>query len=352
MTRQKTGLLRKALLFIWILVLSVGPAIMTRAASLPVQEAVSLKKAKKKKLNGVVKIKKTYYYMKNGEPMTSKAGRVVTVKVEKKSKSASGGGSTTPTQPTSTQTQPEAGQAQAASSAQGTEGGQTAADTQTGTSTQSATETDPAKPEFEKIQLFVDSDGTLRKGWHLKNEQLYHTEKKGIIQAGKKVDGVRINKKGWAKANAKNLKKVSKYSLELMAASVAASVAGSAGSRSDKLRRIWNFMSSGGNFYYIRVGEDFDPSSARSRAMNMLKNRGGNCFDFACAFAALCEAVGYDAYVVYGIVASASGGTTTHGWVYLSGVGYFDVEGEFAGWGRGVYGYGNNPYRETGRVHI
>jgi len=200
--------------------------------------------------------------------------------------------------------------------------------------------------------LFVESSGKLTKGWHQLGKKLYYTKAKGIIQIGGKADGLTINAKGYVKATPANVRKVMMDSLDTRSAQVLASIAGSVSGRGAKLQRIWNFMSSRANFGYIRTYETFQPSTARSRALTMLNRRAGNCYDFACGFAALAKAAGYDAYVVYGLCPAAGGGMTTHGWTYLVGAGYFDVEGNWAGWGPGVYGYGSNPYVEQGRVRM
>ena len=253
------------------------------ASANTVHRASSLAKAKKKKLSGITKIKKNYYYLRNGRPVRSKKGKVVR--------------------------------------------------------------------EGERL-LFVESSGQLVKGWHKLGKKLYYSGKMGVIRKGVTVNGIKINQEGYAKATAANVRKVIGDRLAEKSARVAASVAGSVSGRGAKLRAIWNFMSSRSNFRYIRTYETFSPSTARSRALAMLTGRGGNCYDFALAFAALARAIGYDAYMIYGLCPAAGGGMTTHGWTYLRGAGYFDVEANFAGWATGVYGYADNPYVEHGRVKM
>ena len=278
------------LFFLLLLMLCIGSCAMPlRTYAQTVQKASSLKQARKKKLEGITKIKKDYYYLVGGKPLTSREGKVIR---EEKAE------------------------------------------------------------EEEVYRLFVDRDGKLTKGWHQIGHRLYYCREKGIIKEKGKVDGLLIGKYGYVTATKEHLHKVMGGSLEMTSAQIISSIAGSASGKSGKLRAAWNFMSSKGNFGYVRTYETFNPGSARSRALNMLRGRHGNCYDFACAFAALAKAIGYDAYVVYGMCPAAGGGMTTHGWTYLVGAGYFDVEGNWAGWGPGVYGYGSNPYSEHGRVKI
>ena len=286
MTRGGRGgrILRMALLLLILLCMS-SSAIPVRAYAQTVQKASSLKQAKKKRLEGITKIKDRYYYLVNGKPLTSRAGKVV-------------------------------------------------------------------REEEKERRLFVEKDGRLNKGWHQLGHRLYYCQARGVIREKGKVDGLQIGKYGYVTATKEHLRKIMGGSLEITSAQIVASVAGSASGKSGKLRAVWNFMSSKSSFGYLRTYETFSPGTARSRALNMLRNRRGNCYDFACAFAALAKAIGYDAYVVYGLCPAAGGGMTTHGWTYLVGAGYFDVEGNWAGWGPGVYGYGSNPYTEHGRVKI
>ena len=73
----------------------------------------------------------------------------------------------------------------------------------------------------------------------------------------------------------------------------------------------------------------------------MLVSGGGDCYGFACTFAAMAREIGYNPYVVLGRVSGtrdgAADGLTSHGWVIIDGC-YYDPEAQFAGWYRGVYG--------------
>ena len=79
----------------------------------------------------------------------------------------------------------------------------------------------------------------------------------------------------------------------------------------------------------------------RATALNMLSTKSGNCYSFACGFAALTKEIGDRPVVICGRVSGrrdhASDGMTRHSWVQIGGRNY-DPEGQFAGWARGIYG--------------
>ena len=120
-------------------------------------------------------------------------------------------------------------------------------------------------------------------------------------------------------------------------------------SRSQKLERCWNYITSKANISYVRKYDPFAPSQIPVRAESFMKNHCGNCYDFASAFATLANRAGYTAYVVYGMCPAARGGLTPHAWVFVTELGYFDPEAAWAGWGW-VYRGGYNPYTEYGRA--
>ena len=61
----------------------------------------------------------------------------------------------------------------------------------------------------------------------------------------------------------------------------------------------------------------------------MLVSGGGDCYGFACTFAAMAREIGYNPYVVLGRVSGtrdgAADGLTSHGWVIIDGC-YYDPE--------------------------
>ena len=113
-------------------------------------------------------------------------------------------------------------------------------------------------------------------------------------------------------------------------------------SKSQKLYAAFQYMTSRANFSYrtwrgfsVYDGWEYD------YALEMYEKRAGNCYNFACGFAMLAKAIGYQPQVIAGRVPGgvdgAPDGFTRHSLVKINGL-YYDPEAQFAGWYRGVYG--------------
>ncbi len=73
---------------------------------------------------------------------------------------------------------------------------------------------------------------------------------------------------------------------------------------------------------YVRTYGDSPNASVISQyAIDMFKNKKGNCFRYAASFACIAKVLGYDSRFAHGMISSASGGMTPHGWteVYNDG---------------------------------
>lgn len=113
-------------------------------------------------------------------------------------------------------------------------------------------------------------------------------------------------------------------------------------SRAQKRRACWNYMVRRGRFHYALKYPNLSKKGwQRATALNMLSTKSGNCYSFACGFAALTKEIGDRPVVICGRVSGrrdhASDGMTRHSWVQIGGRNY-DPEGQFAGWARGIYG--------------
>ncbi len=81
-------------------------------------------------------------------------------------------------------------------------------------------------------------------------------------------------------------------------------------------RVLWSTYS------YVRTYGDSPNASVISQyAIDMFKNKKGNCFRYAASFACIAKVLGYDSRFAHGMISSASGGMTPHGWteVYNGG---------------------------------
>ena len=122
---------------------------------------------------------------------------------------------------------------------------------------------------------------------------------------------------------------------------IASSITNPGMTKSQKLYACWRYVV-GGHIGYWSVYPNLGQAGwQRSLALNTLVNGGGNCYGFACAFAALAQEVGYKPYMVYGYVPGSrdgrADGMTRHCWVQINGLSY-DPEGTYAGWAPGIYG--------------
>ena len=189
-----------------------------------------------------------------------------------------------------------------------------------------------------------------RKGKKVKNKvkQIgnfrYSFDKKGRMQVNKKVNGVKIGKSGYVKRSKTELKE--QKALE-KAKQILAKITTSKMSKSQKLYAAFQYMTSRANFSYrtwrgfsVYDGWEYD------YALEMYEKRAGNCYNFACGFAMLAKAIGYQPQVIAGRVPGgvdgAPDGFTRHSLVKINGL-YYDPEAQFDGWARGVYGLGYYP---------
>lgn len=120
--------------------------------------------------------------------------------------------------------------------------------------------------------------------------------------------------------------------------------------KGQKLAACWSYMTDK-RFRYAAKYPDLNASWwQRKTAYDMLSTNSGNCYSFACAFAALAEEAGYQPYVVCGRVRGSrdrmADGYTRHAWVRINEK-YYDPESQFAGWRRGIYGITRYPVAHT-----
>lgn len=185
----------------------------------------------------------------------------------------------------------------------------------------------------------------MQTGWQIfGSKKAYFSKKSGRMQVNKKVNGVKIGKSGYVKRSKTELKE--QKALE-KAKQILAKITTSKMSKSQKLYAAFQYMTSRANFSYrtwrgfsVYDGWEYD------YALEMYEKRAGNCYNFACGFAMLAKAIGYQPQVIAGRVPGgvdgAPDGFTRHSLVKINGL-YYDPEAQFDGWARGVYGLGYYP---------
>ena len=197
----------------------------------------------------------------------------------------------------------------------------------------------------------VRKDGTIRKGWQVFGSSLYYFGgKNGAMTRNKTVDNIHLLASGKAymtldaSIRYKCIKKLKSWGVQDK-------------SKKKQLKKAWKYVS-GRSFHYATIYPKLsDKRWTKKYANKMLSSHKGNCYGFACTFAAFAWVIGYDPYVVCGRCAGgrdhAADGFTRHAIVKISGK-YYDPEGQFAGWLRGVYGKKsyNYPFKKKFSVRM
>ena len=195
-----------------------------------------------------------------------------------------------------------------------------------------------------KTKYFVSPKGKPVPGWHITSGKLYNAKKTGEVRKNTKYEGITFSSTGDAKNN-----EACKLKKKVM--TVVASITKSNMTKEQKLRACWNYMVNKKRFRYVSKYPNLNESGWIGKtAYNMLSTRTGNCYSFACAFAALTKEIGYEPYVVCARISGrrdrARDGLTRHAWVRINGR-YYDPEAQFAGWRSGIYGRKGYPIRHV-----
>nr|WP_294665900.1 transglutaminase-like domain-containing protein [uncultured Blautia sp.] len=105
--------------------------------------------------------------------------------------------------------------------------------------------------------------------------------------------------------------------------------------RSQKLKACWNYTTDREKMRYGGTDPNLKKKGwYNETALKMLKTRTGNCFSFACAFAALARELGYKKIkIMVGY---------DHCWITINGRQY-DPQTQWSGWIPGVYGLSRHP---------
>ena len=188
--------------------------------------------------------------------------------------------------------------------------------------------------------FWINSGGKAESGWVNYNGNLYYFSPKYYkAVANKVVDGITL---GLDKKAVKTLDLV----LKMQCQEVLNAICSPADSMDVKLSRAFDYMSSGYFAYAGKYPDLGNDNWGKALASDMLATHSGNCFGFACAFAALANEIGYDAYVVTGRIHGgrdgAPDGFTRHGFVMIDGL-YYDPELAWVGSSH-LYGVPGCPF--------
>lgn len=189
----------------------------------------------------------------------------------------------------------------------------------------------------------ADKNGKPAAGWQVIGNKLYYASKTGNVKRDTTYRGITFGSSGAAKNNV-NAK------LKIAAMKISASITKKKMTKSQKLAAYWSYVTDD-SFRYAAKYPNLDADGwQRKTAYDMLSTHTGNCYSFACAFAALAEEAGFQPYIVCGRVRGSrdrkADGYTRHAWVRINGK-YYDPEAHYAGWRRGIYGTSSYPVSHT-----
>lgn len=189
----------------------------------------------------------------------------------------------------------------------------------------------------------ADKNGHAASGWHLIKGKLYYASKTGKAKTSTTYQGIAFGSRGTAKNSITARSKIK-------AMQVFVSITNENMTKSQKLAACWDYIISGSFRYAAKYPNLQSSGWQRKTAYEMLTSHSGNCYSFACAFAALASEAGYQPYVICGRVRGsrdrAADGYTRHAWVQINGL-HYDPEAQYAGWHRGIFQSSRYPAAHT-----
>ena len=183
---------------------------------------------------------------------------------------------------------------------------------------------------YGKKYYMATKAGNPTTGYFVYRNHLYYADSKGrCYQKRSREKGkYYFTEKGYAKKNVDT-------SLKIQALKTISRVTTSKMSKSQKLKACWDYLVDRKSFQY--AGSDPDRKKKgwyKETALRMLETRRGNCYSFACAFAALAKELGYkNIKLLIGY---------DHCWVTINGK-HYDPQAHFTIWITGIYGLNRHP---------
>lgn len=162
---------------------------------------------------------------------------------------------------------------------------------------------------------YYKKNGKKKTGWLELDGKKYYFSKKGVMQTGwVEISGkyYYFNKKTGVLNPTKTKKKLS--ALEKYCKNIVNKTVKKTDSTSTKLKKLFNYVTY--KYSYHRT-YNFSPSSgwAKTKALNMFKQKCGNCYSYAAAFGYLAKkATGLPVRIYYGSTPGNSVAWTPHGW--------------------------------------
>ena len=183
---------------------------------------------------------------------------------------------------------------------------------------------------YGKKYYMATKAGNPKTGYFVYRNNLYYADSKGrCYQKRSREKGkYYFTEKGYAKKNIDT-------SLKIQALKTISRVTTSKMSKSQKLKACWDYLVDRKSFRYAGSDPNLKKKGwYKETALRMLETRSGNCYSFACAFAALAKELGYkNIKLLVGY---------DHCWVTINGK-HYDPQAHFTIWLTGIYGLNRHP---------
>lgn len=183
---------------------------------------------------------------------------------------------------------------------------------------------------FGKKYYMNTKAGNPKTGYFVYKKHLYYADSMGRCYQNRYRNKKKyyFTESGYARTNIDT-------SLKIQAMKTIAKVTTPNMSQSQKLKACWNYLVDGKSFQY--AGSDPNRKKKgwyKETALRMLETKRGNCYSFACAFAALAKELGYKKIkLLVGY---------DHCWVTINGK-HYDPQAHFTIWITGIYGLNRHP---------
>ncbi len=161
----------------------------------------------------------------------------------------------------------------------------------------------------------------LPEGWRHIGGELFYVDENGIFKSKTEINGLMLDVHGRFTTNNDELDQLLTKEIK--------KIVNNNMTQQEKLRAVYDYMME--NYGYRGAGEVAvgETGWEEEYAVEMLKNKKGNCYSWAAAFTYLAQKVGFDAEAISGEAVSPKGSQRFHGWteIVIDDVAYtFDPE--------------------------
>ena len=182
-----------------------------------------------------------------------------------------------------------------------------------------------------KTYYITTQNGNPATGYFVYRQNLYYADSMGVCYQNQESEDGKyyFTEKGTAKRTTDAL-------LKIQTMQILSKITTPKMTRAQKLKACWNYVVDRKRFRYGGFDPDLEEEGwYKENALNMFRQKRGNCYSFACAFAALAQEIGYK-----NIKLKVS--KSTHCWVTINDK-HYDPQKQRSGTMKGVYGLKRHP---------